>query len=45
MGIASCMCCMQEAESIFKVFDKDFDGKLQALEMHQALGAAGLCPA
>ncbi|XP_026193715.1 uncharacterized protein LOC34622117 [Cyclospora cayetanensis] len=34
-----------EAVDIFKVFDKDFDGKLQALEMHQALGAAGLCAA
>ncbi|CDJ42747.1 calmodulin, putative [Eimeria tenella] len=33
-----------ETENIFKVFDKDFDGKLKALEMHQALGAAGLCP-
>ncbi|KAL8437584.1 hypothetical protein Efla_000447 [Eimeria flavescens] len=33
-----------DAQNIFKVFDKDFDGKLQALEMHQALGAANLCP-
>ncbi|KAL8449486.1 hypothetical protein Emed_003137 [Eimeria media] len=33
-----------KARSIFNVFDKDCDGRLQALEMHQALGAAGLCP-
>ncbi|KAL8269310.1 hypothetical protein Esti_006776 [Eimeria stiedai] len=33
-----------KAWKIFNVFDKDCDGKLQALEMHQALGAAGLCP-
>lgn len=34
----------EDAANIFKVFDKDFDGKLQTLEMHQALGAAGVCP-
>ncbi|PHJ20285.1 calmodulin cam2 [Cystoisospora suis] len=33
-----------DLEMIFKVFDSDVDGRLNTLEMHQALGASGCCP-
>ncbi|PFH37862.1 calmodulin CAM2 [Besnoitia besnoiti] len=33
-----------DLDIIFKVFDSNGDGKLNCLEMHQALGAAGCCP-
>eukprot|EP00920_Eleutheroschizon_duboscqi_P040488 GHVT01096917.1.p1 GENE.GHVT01096917.1~~GHVT01096917.1.p1 ORF type:complete len:141 (+),score=25.23 GHVT01096917.1:204-626(+) len=28
----------------FQIFDRDGDGNLQGVEIHQALGAAGVCP-